>query len=118
MLSRSQLQWLHSKPRLYGVLRPGRWLYCVCEEAEGWLDDMLCSWARQLLGIAPWRNGIAARWELGWLLSGMARAVRDVAKRRARIWALQDNDFYKTAFLHELACDGAWACRSGVLLRK
>ena len=43
-------------------------------------------WARSRLGASVWRNGLVRCCDVGWLLTGSARAVRSVALRRARLW--------------------------------
>ena len=46
-------------------LRFGRWLWAACTEAQLKLDAAYESWAKQLLGFDPWRNGAIALGEAG-----------------------------------------------------
>jgi hypothetical protein len=76
-------------------------------------------WARAIIGSPPWRSADVARGELGWHLSGFARAVVDVAARRARLWLLSGTDLYRSIFL--LAGCGAtnsWAAKSKRILER
>lgn len=74
------------------VLNKGRWLYTLAPAAQCRLDNALDNWARLLLGADWWCNGAVCRSELGWLLSGMARGVKCVALRRARLYNLPPSD--------------------------
>ena len=67
----------------------GRWLLCVTDEAQSLLlDSTYEKWSLALLGSQPWRSSAVAAGELGWVLSGSAQGVLDVAKRRASLWSL------------------------------
>ena len=102
-----------------GCLKPGRWAYAVGADASATLDSLLDTWALTLLGSPPWHHAGAARCLLDWRLSGMARAVKEMALKRAEFWRLPDNDLYKTLFLSTQ--DGppsAWAYRSKILLQQ
>ena len=95
--------------RLFGgkidaCMRPGRWMYAVmASNAEELLNQKCDAWAKALLGVPPWQSARAACWELGWSLTGMARAVLDVACRRARIFAWPRHDWYKRIFFVSMA---------------
>ena len=108
--------------RLFGgkidaCMRPGRWMYAVmASNAEELLNQKYDAWAKALLGVRPWKSARAACWELGWNLTGMARAVLDVVCRRARIFAWPRHDWYKRIFFVSMACPGTWAARSKALL--
>jgi len=55
---------------------------------------------------------------VGLSLSGDARAVLDICRRRVRVYFLPENDFYQRAFVHGLAAGGrSWAALSGAVLR-
>ena len=82
------------------VLNCGRWLYALTPSAQRVLDQELEGWARLLLGAPSWRNGAVCCCETGLLLTGFGRAVRSVAFRRARAWAMQSGDWYKQFFTH------------------
>ena len=88
----------------------GRWLYVLVPTAESALDEALERWARALLGADPWRSSAVARSEFGWHVSGFARAVRSLAFRRARLWARESADWYRSYFSHCQARNLGWAC--------
>lgn len=94
------------------VLNVGRWLYVLVPAAQSALDEALERWARALLGAEPWRSSAVARSELGWQLSGFARAVRSLALRRARLWARDTNDWYRSYFMHCHVRGLGWASSS------
>jgi len=99
-------------------LAPGRWMYAVMAPSpEATLDAFLCNSARALLGLPPWKTGMAACWELGWCLGGFARGILEVACRRAKLWALPDDDFYKIFFMQGHHVPGSWPARSLALLQ-
>ena len=83
------------------------------------MDDAYHRRARALLGSPRWRSGDIAASELGWEVSGFARAVLDVASRRARLWQLVDGDLYGDVFRasHHVS-SVSWAHRSRELLYK
>ena len=56
-------------------LRFGRWLWGSTEAGMARLNEATLAWAQQLLGIDIWHNGNVAAGELGWALSGSARAI-------------------------------------------
>jgi len=99
-----------------GVLNKGRWLYTLAPMAKPRLDNALEHWARLLLGADWWCNGAVCRSELGWTLSGMARGVKCVALRRARLHNLPASDWYLSYFnaCKSLSC--GWAAASEQLL--
>ena len=99
------------------VLNVGRWLFTLSPTAKTILDDTLDSWARSLLGGEAWRNGAVARSELGLHISGFLCGVRSVALRRARLWRMSDDDWYKKFFLSCLDQPHSWAYCSAGLLR-
>ena len=68
------------------------------------------------LGADPWCNPFVIRSELGWLLSGYARALKSLALRRSRMWCRADDDWYKSFFLHHAHHGIEWAGRSADLL--
>jgi hypothetical protein len=89
----------------------------MCSGAEECLDAAYDGWARALLGSPPWRCASVAAGELGWRLSGFARAVLDVACRRARLWTLPDDDIYRIVFVRAGDMAGpSWAKQSRDLL--
>ena len=98
-------------------VQPGRWLFALTDGVCALLDEQYDSWARGLLGAKPWNNAAVAASELGWSLSGTARAVKAVAFRRATIWQLQDDDIYKLAFLHARGA-GTWSWKSLAMLQR
>ena len=75
-----------------------RWLLIGLDHVANRLDDCLGVWAKALLGASRWRNTAVVTSELGWVLSGSARAVREMAMKRAKVRSLPDGDLYKTAF--------------------
>ncbi|CAE8622071.1 unnamed protein product [Polarella glacialis] len=81
------------------VVAFARWLFCMVPDAKDLLDAQYETWAKQLLGVPSWKNGAVARCELGWGLSGYARALLAVAMRRAALWRLPDDDLYKSVFV-------------------
>ena len=101
-------------------LRPGRWLFAaLAPHASQVLDQLYAKWGRILLGVPPWMPAHAVFWELGWTLSGMARAVLDIAVRRARVQCWDKNDLYRrifdTASHSNVFC---WATRSLQILQE
>ena len=100
-----------------GVMRFGIWLYATAPGAAEVLDDLYTSWARSLMGAAPWRNWATCVNEFGWQLTGQGRGIVDVAMRRFYLWTLPDGDIYKRVFLRSAECIGdTWAKRSLALL--
>ena len=93
---------------MYAVMAPS---------PEATLDAFLCNSARALLGLPPWKTGMAACWELGWCLGGFARGILEVTCRRAKLWALPDDDFYKLFFMQGHHVPGSWPARSLALLQ-
>ena len=71
-------------PFILPELGTGR-LYAIALEAGEVLHRLFSKWALQLLGASPFRAPVPARWEPGWVLSGAAKAVLDVARRRAKL---------------------------------
>lgn len=80
------------------------------------LDEQYSSWARILLGSDPWRNPVLCQLELGWGLSGFARAVQAVARRRAFLLGLPNADLHGWIFKQATSFPNSWACRSRLLL--
>ena len=64
--------------KIDGFLSYGRWLLACVEGAEALYNSYFDQWALRLLGAPPWFHGAKAQSELGWALSGFARAVRDM----------------------------------------
>jgi hypothetical protein len=54
--------------------------------------------------------------ELGWDMSAFARAVEAVARRRARLSVLPQEDFYRGVFVNGHADPVSWPYRSHKLL--
>jgi hypothetical protein len=104
--------------KVESVLRCNRWLYALSPYAETCLDELFETWSRSFVGAEPWRNCGVARSELGWHLSGFARAVRCVALRRARLWSRGGSDWYVSFFAHTSALGVGWAGASARLLQK
>ena len=98
------------------VLDHGRWLWVLAEGAEQTLDETYEMWARGLLGAQAWRHAAPLLCEVGWALSGFARAVRATAMRRARLFELPDGDIYGQAFRRARTIAGTWAARTEELL--
>ena len=99
-------------------MRPGRWIYAVLvPDATRILDDAYDRWAKIFLGVPAWLPAHAVVWELGWPLSGMARAVFDVAVKRARIQCWPADDLYRRVFETTAQSTAAcWSTRSLQLL--
>ena len=79
------------------ILVLSRWLWLGVPGLAAILDRQQENWARGLIGAATWRNPAVASSEVGWLLSGHDRAVKEVALRRARLWRLPATDIYGRA---------------------
>ena len=95
-----------------------RWLW-ILPEAPAIINGAYERWARLLLGGDAWRNAAVATSEVGWRISGQARIVQVVALRRARLFALPEEDFYRRAFIR--AAGGGrttWASKSKALLEE
>ena len=93
-----------------------RWLFVGLPNSADKLDHALESWALKILGAPWWRNGAVATSEMGWCISGHGLAVRDAAKRRARILQCPVDDLYRKIFslADEERC--GWAGRSAQAL--
>ena len=105
--------------KVEGYLRFGRWLLAVGWDVERVLNEAYHRWARALLGSPKWRSGFIASAELGWTLSGFARALVDVASRRAFLWQLPVGDLYGDVFRAAHQCsESSWAYRSRALLQE
>ena len=100
------------------VLRVARWLYGCCPAAQSLLDELFESWARLFIGAEPWRNSAVARSELGWHLTGFARAVGCMAMRRARLWLKGADDWYASFFMRNNALGIGWSGTSLSLMRQ
>jgi hypothetical protein len=102
-----------------GVMRFGRWLYATAEGAEERLDSTYQSWALVLMSAEPWHNWAVAFAELGWSMTGMGRAIVDVAMRRCSLHCLPPGDLYGDVFLAGHALPGStWGKKSLALLNK
>ena len=96
-----------------GAMRYGRWLFATADNAEELYESVYSEWARAFMGSAPWRNSDVARGELGWRLSGYARAVVDIAARRARLSIERPNSIYSAIFVLAESMGGStWAWKS------
>jgi hypothetical protein len=96
-----------------GSLAPGRWLYSVMSPGAGdLLDNVWDKALRALVGAPPWSSGSALRWELGVPLSGAAKAISQVALRRAYLWCLPVDDLYRRVFILAQGFNFSWASTS------
>ena len=75
-------------------------------------------WLLALIGAPPWPSDVAVRWDLGTPLSGAVRALRLVAFRRAGLWRLPEQDFYRKLFLLAHNYPGTWSALSLSKLRR
>ncbi|CAE8701705.1 unnamed protein product, partial [Polarella glacialis] len=73
--------------KVEGSLRFGRWLWGLHAAARDSLDAVYQRLAKMFLGAESWRNGAVACGKFGWLMSGSARCVLDIALLRARFWS-------------------------------
>ena len=73
-------------------------------------------WSLQLLGAPPWRQASVAYAEIGWHLTGFARAVRDVSLRLAKLLLSGRTDIYVQGFNEAQDAVGSWNERSRQLL--
>ena len=87
----------HSK--VDGSLAFGRGIFCVAPGTLAELDNLESRWARDLLGAPAWASAAVCRLELGFILSGSAKAVLDIARRRDKLWMRPINEFYRTHFM-------------------
>jgi hypothetical protein len=92
----------------------GRWLFIMVPNVERILNDAYDRWARAFLGAEFWRNAAVCAHELGWLLSGFARAVLAMASQRAKWWA--DGGWHSQFFLKCHTKDCGWALQSSRVL--
>lgn len=104
--------------RVFASLSVGLWLNGTADSANEILDDLLVSWARQLLGASCWHNASLLLSELGWDISGHLLAVMAAAMRRARLWTLPTEDLYAQVFRLAHAWPNSWASRSSAFLSK
>ena len=101
--------------KVESVMQYGRWLWALIPGAQQALDEAYEGSARELLGVRRWRNGAAVSCEIGWHLSGYARAVYTVAGRRATVSMLGAGDTVGEVF--QLATNASsWATKSQYLL--
>ena len=94
-----------------GVAQFGRWLIALAPNAESRLDQQYEAWAKALIGSPPWRNGVVAQYELGWCLSGYARAVKSMATRAAALSQFPSSDLVRTISSQSQA-EGSWWTRA------
>ena len=99
-----------------GVLASYRWLWAVAPDCESIVNSRYHRWALALFGSEPWRNATIAELELGWSLTGFARAVEAVALRRAKLLLLQKADLHAFLFTIASTVEGTWAHKSKLLL--
>ena len=101
-----------------GFVAYGRWLFGACVDAAPNLYN-LCydKWSLQLLGAAPWRRASVAHAELGWHLTGFARAVRDVSLRLAKLLLSGRHDIYVQSFHSAKEAPASWNVLSRQLLQ-
>ena len=96
-----------------GALAPGRWLYSVMSPGgDEMLNNVWHNALRALVGAPPWTSGSALRWELGIPFSGAAKAIAQVALRRAYLWSLPIDDLYRRAFIVAQGFESSWASKS------
>ncbi len=99
-------------------LRFARWLWAAEPGALVLLTDVYKSWALQLMDADPWRCAEICVSELGWQLDGGARAVKDIALKRAYFWYQADSSLAGHAFVRgHLSPGDTWAKRSLGILR-
>ena len=100
-----------------GLLAYGRWLTGACvDEAPLQYDTYYARWALRLLGAPPWRRAAIAQSELGWGLTGFARAVRDVALKLARLQRQSELDVYASSARDAADVSGSWYARANDIL--
>eukprot|EP00439_Symbiodinium_sp_Y106_P071520 s5564_g12.t2 len=104
--------------KVFASLSVGLWLNGTADSAKEVLDDLLVSWARQLLGASCWHNASLLLSELGWDISWHHLAVMAMAMRRARLWTLPTEDLYAQVFRLAHAWPNSWASRSSATLSK
>ena len=103
--------------KVLGTIAYGRWLWNVFPQCQEFLESSSQRWARTLLGSPPWRSHAAAYAELGWTMSGAALAIRDAARKRAKLWRLPPADTIRQAFPQAHSTSTCtWASVSLVLL--
>ena len=92
------------------VLAFGRWLFCTHPGALHGLNNLDERWAREIVGAPLWTRGAVLRSELGWVMSGAARGILDVARRRAKLWLRNNDDIYRAIFVKAAHHGGStWA---------
>ena len=99
-----------------GSLAYGRWLSACVPEAEDLYEKCYGRWALLLLGGSPWRRPAAACSEMGWHLSGYARAVRSVALHRATLACRLGEDVYARSYTAAQDAPRSWNVRSRAML--
>ena len=101
------------------TMRFGRWLWASTPDVLNLLDARYEIWALQLMGADPWRNGHMCSHELGWELTGAARAVYDIATRRAHFWEHAFDTLAGRTFTDMHTSEGdTWARRTHALLEE
>ncbi|CAE8644499.1 unnamed protein product, partial [Polarella glacialis] len=103
--------------KVESVMRFGRWLWGLDARVRLFLDAAYESWAKGFLAADHWRSSAVARGEIGWILSGSARCVLDVACRRASFWRHAHDTLAGGIFFRSHAIPGpTWASLSAALL--
>jgi hypothetical protein len=105
---------LHLAVRLFegkvdSILEYSRWLCATSHGAMQRYDEAADLWARTLLGADSWRNAAVCAGELGWRLTGAARAACSIAARQARIISLCNGVLYKDIFTAAEQAGVGWA---------
>ena len=106
------------RAKVLPVLHLGSWLYGLADSAASTLDDLLVTWAKQLLGACCWHNSALVLSELGWDISGFNQVLLAMAMRRARLWTLPSEDLYAKVFRVAALWPDSWSARSAALLRR
>ena len=98
-------------------IRFGRWLWASTTHVLEKLDACYDRWAKLILGADPWRNEKMCSSELGWDLTGAARAVHDMATKRAYFWQQADKSLAGQVFVNSHLSEGdTWAKRTHTIL--
>ena len=96
--------------KVESCLRFARWLWAASATACDLLDGAYQKWARALMGANQWRNWAICFGELGWLMTGAARVVRDIAFRRKYFWCQQSTTLAGKVFASAQSLPGdTWA---------
>jgi len=105
--------------KVEGLLAFGRWLWSADRAALSLLDAAYQNWARAFLKAGQWRSWAVCFAELGWTLSGSAKAILDIALQRHLFWSQHPHTLASHVFAAAHLWPGeTWAKCSEALMQE